>query len=187
MSGTVLCPWAYNPLENLPYRLAKACGYEGPAADEQQICEFLQKIPAAELMEPYILNKEDNLNDCFFNFGPCKEPYRDDMCIIEKHPEEILRNSWGHEIPVLMGGTSFEGLLMFPRVHMTPFILTELEENPQHVLPLAVKTKHSVEQQKQLGDKIKKAYFGDKKAEMANVMNYCDVRIIKLFSLYYII
>nr|AID61332.1 esterase [Calliphora stygia] len=181
MSGTVLCPWAYNPLENLPLRLAKACGYEGPAEDEKQICEYLQKLPAEELMKPYILNKEDNLNDCFFNFGPCKEPYNDDMCIIGKHPEEILDNSWGHEIPVLMGGTSFEGLLMFPRVHMTPYILTELEENPRHVLPLPVKMKHSVEVQQQLGAKVKNAYFGEKKAVMENVMNYCDYASHKVF------
>lgn len=177
MSGTILCPWAFNPLENLAYRLAKTCGYEGPLEDEQQICDFLQKLPAEELMKPYLLNKEENLDDCFFNFGPCIEPYKDDQCIIPKHPEELLENSWGHEIPVFMGGTSFEGLLMFPRVHFAPFILTELEENPRHILPLPIKKKYSLEKQQQLGGKLKRVHFGDKKASMENVINYCDVSL----------
>ncbi|KAM7363085.1 uncharacterized protein ACRADG_000137 [Cochliomyia hominivorax] len=181
MSGNILCPWAFNPLENLAYRLAKACGYEGPAEDEKQICEYLQKQPAEELIRPYIIHKEENLNDCFFNFGPCIETFKDDMCIIEKHPEELGKNAWGHELPVLMGGTSFEGLLMFPRVHLTPFILTELEDNPQHLLPLPLKSKYSLEVQKQLGAKIKNLHFGTKKAAMENVMNYCEYASHKVF------
>ncbi|KAI8129145.1 Esterase B1 [Lucilia cuprina] len=181
MSGTLLCPWAYNPLEKLPLRLAKVCGYEGPADDEPQIFAYLQKLPAEELVKPYLLNKEENLNDCFFNFGPCIEPYEDDMCIISQHPEDMVYNSWGHEIPVLMGGTSFEGLLMFPRVHMTPYILTELEENPQHLLPFTLKKKYSLDVQKQLGAKVKIAHFGNKKAAMENVINYCDYASYKVF------
>lgn len=175
MSGTILCPWAYSPLENLPYRLAKSCGYNGPVADEKQILEYLQQQPAEDLLKPYLPTKDENLNDCLFTFGPSLESYSNDTCIISKHPEKLLYESWAHGIPLLISGTSFEGLLMFARVYMAPFLLTELEDNPQHCLPLALKEKYSLDLQRKLGERVKSTHFGDKKAVMENIMRYCDV------------
>lgn len=180
MSGTVLCPWAFTPIDNQVLRLATACGYKGPIDDEKQICEYLQHLPAEDLIKPYLRSKEENLNDCFFNFGPCIESYDNEMCIIKQCPEDILDDAWANEIPVLMGGTSFEGLLMFPRVHMAPFILTELEKNPQHLLPLPLKMLYPPELQQTLASEIKRVHFGDKKAAIENILNYCDVSRIYL-------
>lgn len=181
MSGNFLCPWAFSPLENINQRLARACGYKGPLDDDKQIFEYLQKVPAEDLVKPYLLNKDEIMDDCFFNFGPSIENYANDGCIIGEHPEKLFENVWGNEIPVLMGGTSFEGLLMFPRAHFTPFIVTELEQQPQHFLPLTIKQQNSVEKQIELGKKIKKTHLQDKKAVMENVLHYCDVRYINSF------
>lgn len=126
-------------------------------------------------MKPYLPDKAENMNDALFTFGPCVETYDNNMCILAKHPDDILSEAWGNEIPVMMGGTSFEGLLMFARVYMAPFLLTDLEDNPQHLLPLPLKLKYSLDLQKQLGMNIKSQHFGDKKAVLENIMDYCDV------------
>uniref|UniRef100_T1PIM0 carboxylesterase n=1 Tax=Musca domestica TaxID=7370 RepID=T1PIM0_MUSDO len=181
MSGNILCSWAYLSLENIPYRLAKACGYEGPADNEKLIFEYLKQQPGENLLKPYVNTKEENLNDMLFTFGPCIEPYESDLCIINKHPEQMLGESWGNHIPVLMSGTSFEGLLMFPRVHMAQFLVTELENNPQHCLPLSLKSKYPADLQRVLGGKIKETHFGDRPATMENVMRYCEYATYKIF------
>lgn len=175
-SGTILCPWAFSPLENLPYRLAKACGYEGTdATQEKEILAYLQKLPAEDLLKPYLNNKEECMNDFLFTFGPNLEAYETDSCVIPNEPADLLENAWGNQIPIMMSGTSFEGLLMFGRVHMAQFLLTELEENPQHMLPYRLKIKYSQDLQRKLGSELKSIHFGEKKAEIANIMNYCEV------------
>ncbi|XP_075147099.1 uncharacterized protein LOC142221306 [Haematobia irritans] len=181
VSGNILCPWAHSPLENLPYRLAKACGYDNAADDEKSIFAYLQQQPAENLLKPYLNTKEENLNDCLFTYGPSIEPYPTDTCLIPKHPEYLVGETWGNEIPVLMSGTSFEGLLMFARVHMAPFLLTELEDNPQHCLPLSLKLKYPSGLQTELGKKIKYTHFGNEKAVMANIMKYCEYASHKVF------
>ncbi|XP_013108474.2 uncharacterized protein LOC106087811 [Stomoxys calcitrans] len=178
MSGNILCNWAYSPLENIPYRLAKACGYENSADDEKSIFEFLQQQPAETLLKPYLPNKEENMNDCLFTYGPKVEPYPTDTCVIPEHPESLVKNAWGNAIPVLMSGTSFEGLLMFARVHVAPFLLTELEENPHHCLPFTLKMKYPKDLQTELGMKIKKTHFGEEKA---NALKYCEYATYKVF------
>ncbi|XP_004518271.1 esterase B1 [Ceratitis capitata] len=180
MSGTVLCPWALSPLKNLPQRLAQVNGYTGNG-DDESVLEYLQKLPAEELVRPYILTKEENMDDCLFAFGPVIEPYLSAMCIVPKHPAAMFADAWGNDIPIIMSGTSFEGLLMFARVHMAPYLLHELNENHQHMLPLELKQKHDIEKQKELAAKVREAHFAEKELRMEHLLNYCEYASYKVF------
>lgn len=175
MSGTILCSWAYSPLENIPLRLAQALGYQGPIADEKNIFEFLQQQSGENLLKPYLNTKEENMNDFLFTYGPSIETYRTETCIIDKYPDELLSESWGNEIPILISGTSFEGLMMYGRLYMTPFLITELENSRQHLLPLVLKQNYSMDMQKDFAKRIQELHFGDKPFSLASILNYCEV------------
>uniref|UniRef100_A0A1A9W1E2 carboxylesterase n=1 Tax=Glossina brevipalpis TaxID=37001 RepID=A0A1A9W1E2_9MUSC len=180
MSGTVLCSWAYSPLKNIPLRLAKTLGYEGADEDEKSILEFLQQQPGENLLKPYLNSKEENMNDFLFTYGPSIETYRTETCIIDKYPEELLAEPWGNEIPILVSGTSFEGLMMYGRVHLAPFLINELEDNPQHLLPFALKENYSISLQKDLAKRIKKLHFGDKPFGLESILYYCEYASYKV-------
>lgn len=180
MSGTVLCPWAMSPLKNLPQRLAQANGYTGDNND-RNVLEYLQQLPAADIIRPYLLTKEENMDDCLFTFGPVVEPYASETCIIPKQPTAMFAEAWGNDIPVIISGTSFEGLLMFARVHMAPFLLHELNENHQHMLPLELKQKHDLQKQRELAAKLRETHFAEKELQMEHLLNYCEYASYKVF------
>nr|AME15817.1 carboxylesterase [Bactrocera dorsalis] len=180
MSGTVLCPWALSPLKALPKRLAQANGYTGDDNDHD-VLEYLQQLPAADLLRHNLLTKEENLDDCLFAFGPVIEPYLTETCIIPKQPIALFADAWGNDIPVIISGTSFEGLLMFARVHMAPFLLHELNENQQHMLPLELKQKHDIQTQRELAAKLREAHFAERELQMEHVLNYCEYASYKVF------
>ncbi|XP_036329456.1 esterase B1-like [Rhagoletis pomonella] len=180
MSGTVLCPWALSPVKELPKRLAQANGYTGDGS-VRSVLDYLQHLPAEELVRPYLLTREENMDDCLFAFGPVVEPYLTDNCIIPKQPHTLFANAWGNDIPLIISGTSFEGLLMFARIHMAPYLLHELNENHQHMLPLELKQKHDLDKQKELASKLRETHFAEKELRMEHVLNYCEYASYKVF------
>lgn len=116
MSGSVLCPWAKPPRNNWAYRLAAALGYAGAEDKAADILAFLQKSSAADIVKatPSVLKKDDKHHRVLFGFGPVVEPYDSEDCIICEDPWELMKTTWSNEIPMMIGGTSFEGLLFHP-------------------------------------------------------------------------
>ncbi|KAH8420798.1 hypothetical protein KR222_005396, partial [Zaprionus bogoriensis] len=166
-SGNVLCSWALCPLQTLSRRLAENLGMKNCAsATDAKILEFLQKVPGEKLVQPYLLSEAENLDDCVFQFGPVVEPYASRNCVIPKQPVELLDRAWGNKIPLLMSGTSFEGLLMYGRVHAAPYLLTSLKTHPQHLLPRELKRSLPQALAHTLGKRLKLLHFGDKPLEM---------------------
>ncbi len=49
----------------------------------------------------------------FTPFGPTIEPYRSKQCFIDKHPVLMCMNAWSRKMPLLIGGCSNEGLLLY--------------------------------------------------------------------------
>ncbi|KAH8369270.1 hypothetical protein KR009_006100 [Drosophila setifemur] len=167
-SGNVLCPWALCPLENLPHKLAANLGLENAEhVKDAMVLEYLQSVPAEKLVTPYLLSPADHLDDCVFQFGPKVEPYKTDHCVLPKHPQELMDKAWGNRIPVLMSGTSFEGLLMYARVHMAPYLLTSLKNEPEHMLPLDVKRNMPQALARHLGQRLQDMHFAGTELSMS--------------------
>ena len=175
MSGNVLCSWAMSTVNKMPFRLVKSLGFAADNASDKEILEFLQNVRAEELVKPYLLTKDENLEDSIFQFGPSVEAYETENCLIHRQPIELFEEAWGNHIPIMIGGTSFEGLLMFARAHIAPFLVNDLENNLDLLVPFDLRRKCSPEKQKQLGALIKKTHFGDKEINMSNILNYCEV------------
>ncbi|XP_030558841.1 esterase B1 [Drosophila novamexicana] len=183
-SGNALCSWAQCAVPNLARRLAENLGMQKlEMASDLKILEFLQSVPGDQLVKPYLLSEAENLDDSVFQFGPVVEPYATESCAISKQPIELLANAWGNNIPLLMSGTSFEGLLMYGRVHMSPYLLTSLKSQPEHLLPLELKRTLPQALARTLGKRIQYMHFRDKPLELNpdSVAAYCEYASYKVF------
>lgn len=179
MSGSVAAPWANIPQRNWNYRLAKAAGYTGENVDKD-VCEFLTKLKASELYKQCenLLTKEERQERIPFCYGPVIEPYVSDECVISKNPLEMMREAWSNSIPLIIGGNSFEGLLMFSEARKYPDMVDELG-NCEKVVPSDAAL--SEEERKNFGLRIREEYFGDNEPSMKNLLQYCDVFSYKYF------
>lgn len=178
-SGNVLCSWALCPIEKLPHRLAAHLGMNSAEhATDAMVLDFLQSLPGEKLVQPYLLSQEEHLDDCVFQFGPMVEPYKTEHCVLPKPPKQLLSQAWGNRIPVLMSGTSFEGLLMYARVHVAPYLLTSLKKEPEHMLPLDVKRNLPQALARNLGQRLQETHFGDSdltSMSPESIRAYCEV------------
>lgn len=115
MSGTALCPWVKAPRNNWGYRLAQKLGFTGDNKDKE-VLKFLSKVSGGELVKAstQVLSKDEKHHRILFAFGPVVEPYETEHTIMAKPADELMRESWSNSIPIMFGGTSFEGLLFYP-------------------------------------------------------------------------
>lgn len=174
MSGCALAPWANIPHLDWAYRLAKASGYKGENKDKE-VLEYLKQLKPGVMLKVCddLLTSDERLHSrLYFSFGPCVEPYKTEHCVIDREPLEMLRNNWGNNIPLLIGGNSFEGLLAFSEVRKYPYLLNNLEEG-ECLPPLDANL--SQEKRLEYGRMIKEAYFGDKQSSWDTILQYSDV------------
>lgn len=115
-SGSAIAPWAFNgDITHRAFTIAKLAGYKGEN-NEKDVLQFLQTAPARDLIrvEEHVLTPEEHAKKVMFPFGPALEPYTTPECVLPKHPREMMKNAWSNSIPMMIGNTSFEGLLWVP-------------------------------------------------------------------------
>ncbi|XP_011295279.1 esterase B1 [Musca domestica] len=158
-SGSVYCPWAYTENRNLAYKNAIHLGYQG-IKNDKKILEFFKNKNPKDLVVPdlNVLTKEDLFNGETLNYMPVVEPYVTADCIASKPHEELVENSWGNEIPFIVGTTTFEGLLYTSLVKKYPFLIDDITDFV-NLLPQKIKSTHSHEKLKEMGLKLKEIYF----------------------------
>jgi len=175
MSGSALAPWAQTPTHvNWPYRLAQATGYTGEPNDKE-IFAHLKRCKASTMLkvaEDIITMEERHQRLAMFSFGPTIEPYETPHCVVPKSPLEMMRDCWGNSIPMVIGGNSFEGLLMFPEVNKWPELLCKLGDCDT-LAPMDAQVNE--EQRKAFGKQVKELYFGDRTPGRKTILEYSDV------------
>ncbi|XP_023292060.2 esterase B1 [Lucilia cuprina] len=181
MSGSVLCPWVLPPPNQWAFRLAKALGYKGEE-NSMDIYKFLHASSGADIQKAVstILTKEEKHNRILFAFGPVIEPYKSKDSILTEDPLEVLKTTWSNDIPMMIGGTSFEGLLFYPEVTRRKATLNEVGDC-ENLLPLDVQVeRHSIEA-KEMGLRIKKAYFGNEECKPETMMKFLEIESYREF------
>lgn len=174
MSGCILNNWAFNEnATELAYSLACDKGFNGPNEDSM-ILKFLQKLPAEQLVQIDKLNLKASIKGGFYAFVPTREPYDTEGSVVRKNLKDLLSSSWGNNIPVMIGGTSFEGLVRYSQLKNKPQIMDLYKNNPEMFLPEEVKNKHSKEILKSLAEQLKTIHFKDS----SDIINFMDVRFI---------
>lgn len=178
MSGSSLCPWANEPNHNWPYRLACNIGYSG-SDNEKEVFRFLQKASPKELASSHAIFKPQERRDyIMFPFGPVVEPYNSASCVIRKPPEESLSEAWGNDLPMMIGGTSFEGLFSYQ------FILqnaTYMLSNFDSLIPREVREVSTPAQLKEYVRLLKVSSFEDPTRGSMEFKECLQLLSIKLF------
>lgn len=110
-SGCALNEWANYKRRNWADRLAKKLGWDGQGGS-QGLYEFYKTADANE-----IVNQSENIKTLaevrISAFGPGQEPYDSEQCFFIKHPIELVKTAWSHNVPLIIGGNSDEGLMFY--------------------------------------------------------------------------
>ncbi|XP_061395063.1 esterase B1 [Musca vetustissima] len=161
MSGTVLSPWAQTPQRNWPYRLAVAAGYTGEN-NEKDVFEFLKNAKGSDIVKANedLCTDDEKRERIGFSFGPVVEPYITEHCVVPTKPIEMMRNAWSNNIPMIIGGVSNEGLLLYSDTKNKPKLLNELNDC-RYVVPLELNMDRDSELCKEYGYQLRTTYYGD--------------------------
>lgn len=114
MSGNTYGPWVKSSITNWTERVAKKLGWNGKGG-EKACLGVLQRVSPHAIVraQESILTWEDRERHTYFPFGPVLEPYESAQCLLNKDPNELMRSSWGQNIPIITGFCSEEGLLAY--------------------------------------------------------------------------
>ncbi|XP_030373450.1 esterase B1-like [Scaptodrosophila lebanonensis] len=183
MAGCTLNYWASMPQKDFAFRLAKLNGYKG-VDDDASVLRFLSKIPAEALVDQWLLTTEELEDGYVFAFGPVIEPYITSETLIPTRPVDMLRQSWGNCIPLILGGTSFEGLYAFPLLLSHPELVQQMKGQPQNILPYDAREGHSEEFCLQLSKHLIQKHFGKgahNSTDEQSLLDYMDFVSYKNF------
>ncbi|ENN71526.1 hypothetical protein YQE_11819, partial [Dendroctonus ponderosae] len=164
-SGSALNNWSWGK-NNAP-EIAKCLGYK--ETEENKIVEKLRKESAKAIVQSQRKLKEASnerqfQHDVFASgkirpWGPVVEPESPDA-ILTEHPSKIMQSQGGHKIPLIIGYNSGEGIF-FELVRRTvPGV--GIPKHLEHEIPYELGLVKGSERSKQMAERLKKAYFGDK-------------------------
>ncbi|CAO1331259.1 unnamed protein product [Diamesa serratosioi] len=115
MSGvTFNKTWSLIPRRNWAHRLAEYLGYNGLAIDKD-VLEFLENVDAFKIVEgcgKMLTDDEQYGEHLLIAFGPVVEPYVTENTFFDKDVVLMARDAWSKDINVMIGGSSYEGLMM---------------------------------------------------------------------------
>lgn len=168
--------WTYIPRRNWALRLAKSLGYEGTGEDKD-VLEFLEGCKTSSFLKYLMTTTTDEEalgENILAAFMPMIEPYHTETCFVPKDPVLMAREAWGNDIPCMVGGTSFEGLLRAN--YMKEKVTKVLENNFNYFAPLLeLGIDVNSEKAKAYGRRIKEVYYGLMKPSNSNQEPYLHV------------
>ncbi|KAH8264050.1 hypothetical protein KR038_001813, partial [Drosophila bunnanda] len=177
-SGCALSEWVTNPESNWGFRLAQNMGYRGGVQDAD-VFRFLNQFSSFEIAscDQNLVTQDEVRNFLLYAFGPVVEPYETDHSVVLRAHKDQLPKAWGNDIPVLMGGNSFEGLFCYRMTRDDPWFL----RNFHNILPRTVREACTQEERDLLVRRIKKHYFGNEEQQamgLFEALNICSHRQI---------
>ncbi|KAH8279021.1 hypothetical protein KR018_012575, partial [Drosophila ironensis] len=161
-SGCALSEWVDSPDRDWALRLARQMGYKGNEKDAE-VLSFLSAASARQIasIDQDLLTLDEVRSFLLFAFGPVVEPYETDHCVVPRRHKEMLADAWGNDIPLILGGNSFEGLFSYQLVKKDPWAL----KNFHNILPRAISETSSPEELDVLVRRLKKVYFNNETQE----------------------
>ncbi|XP_059612774.1 esterase B1-like [Phlebotomus argentipes] len=179
-SGAALNCWSVVPERNWAKRLAVSLGWSGKGSTKDMI-DFLRKAEPKSIVKAQesLVTSEERKFRILFPFGPVIEPYITSRTLIPRDPLEMCRNAWSHSIPIIIGGTSDEGLFSYREAIEFPNIVNHL--SCDYLVPLDLDLDVKSDRCQMLGNQIKKFYFGDQQPSMETLNEYIMLMTDKLF------
>lgn len=166
--------WSLVPPRNWAERLAKLVGWNGDGG-EYEILEFLRTVSPEHIVgaQEKLITDEENKKSIIWPFGPVIETYQGPNCFIPKNPKEMLRTAWSSSIPLMIGGTSDEGLLFYRDIVKDPMLMEKLSF--EDLVPFELGLSTTSEKCLDFSEKLKHFYFGSDTPSVKTFKNYLDV------------
>lgn len=175
-SGCGLNNWSIVGVNDAYKRLAIRLGWDETGGDEKAF-EILQNADPADIakLQMSLMTSEEIKTQILFSFGPVIEPYVGEQCLLPKSPLEMCRNAWSKKIPLLIGGTSDDGLYLYRQTVDNPKSLDYIKANPESLVPLELVHTVNSDKHKEIGRKIKEFYFGDEDPSVETILRFIDL------------
>jgi len=165
---------------NFAERLAMVLGWN-PVNSSRTYFEHLQNVPAMDIVmtQDWILNPMERKMYGSTNFAPTLEPYVSEQCFNTKYPLDMYETAWGNKIPLIIGGTSEEGLLFY-RIVTQNLILFKDPDIFQSIFQ-RLKCGKGSDEAKIIAEKIQKFYYDSRTPNIENIDTYIDILSDKNF------
>ncbi|KAH8420881.1 hypothetical protein KR222_008200, partial [Zaprionus bogoriensis] len=178
MSGSTLCGWATVRHNNWAYQMANHLGFKG-SKTEKEIFHFLQRAPAKELIHYFQAANTMDISDLnVLPFGPVVEPYISPSCVVPKPHVEMLSQAWGNSIPVIIGGTSFEGLFYYQLVQKSA---KQVLHDFSIIIPREVRKVSSPAEIEEYIRRIKLSFFEDANCDRLELKEFLRLMCVPFF------
>lgn len=168
------------PRRNWAFRLSVALGYEG-SANETEILAFLEVADPEAMFNAVgnlLTNEERNSERLLNAFGPVIEPYARNNSFMLDHPENLAINSWGNNVDILIGSTSFENGNLVNVIRIVPGVIDAVADFPSYV-PYSLN--FTQEEREEHGEALRAMYYGMLEPTVTNL----DGAIIVSLTSYY--
>lgn len=183
MSGTMMSPWCQVPnMSSLPSRLAISKGYKGEIEDEH-ILKFLRSLPPEELVQHHLFGPKERIMGHLYPFVPGVEAELEgdfkERGLFQRPFLDMMRDAWAKEVPLLLGGTSFEGLVMYPYCKFNNGDMMDVVKNePALLLPYELYRCLPCQERTEKAQKLISFHFGPRTVTKADVHQILDVSTI---------
>lgn len=177
-SGSRLNPWANRPaIVDFNTRLAERLGWDG----ESDMLELLMAADASDIViAQNVVDELDKQNGRLSGFVPTVEPYNNGSCMIDEDYLETYKTAWGNQVPVLIGGCSDEGYLMFRQMVENEAMFDDMGYF-ENAIPWEMNIAADSDERRELGEELRHFYYGDEEPSLANLDTYAVLRGDKLF------
>ncbi|XP_041976379.1 para-nitrobenzyl esterase-like isoform X2 [Aricia agestis] len=172
-SGVCTVEWARDKGgRERAFRIGKLLGKH--TQSEAELMEHLNSIPAVDIaaMSLKSSTKDERYRGLPLHFVPVVEKkIQGNKAFLDEDPYDILKSGRVKNIPAIIGYNSSEGLFMTIRnLKRREFY----NKYPSFLVPRDMAEKVSTEKMHEMGNKIKKFYFGDEIQE-DDVENFCNL------------
>lgn len=177
-SGSALAPWCNAPRNNWAERIAKKLGWDGVGGSSSLI-DLLRNAKVEDLILAQELKTDEERRDwLLLEWGPCVEPYVSEQSFLTKSPFDLYQSAWSNNIPLIIGGTTHEGLLLYNDVTADPELIKG-EKAYENLIPKEWNL--PAEKVSQLATTLKAMYVGEGDGIENEMEKFLDILSDKYF------
>nr|CAD7199395.1 unnamed protein product [Timema douglasi] len=155
------------------FRLGQALGCE--TKDPQHLADFLRTVPAEKIVLSHgsAQSDEEKQRVLSLAFTPTEDLGADTF--IPGDPVKLLKEGRFHKVPFITGVTSAEGKLALSGIFNCCDVV-EIEKDFQRIVPWNLSLELGTQTCKDIADKLRKFYFGNKPVNEETLQNYVDMQ-----------
>lgn len=176
-SGSAINPWAFDEHpRKKAFTLGEVLGCK--TNDSNKLVEFLRTVSVQRLVEGLNKMKAREVKyrgKCLFT--PVTEHRKIDgeEIFLDESPIDLMTQGRFHKVPLIIGVTSHEGLLMLKEIQMNPQQLDIYNKNFELLIRRIMHSELSDRQLKETARKVRQFYFGDRPLCQETLLEYVDL------------